>query len=69
MIKDNDGVITRDEMEAIVGSVFSLIRNSDNFTDELRHTPKQRVERIFAVMDTVIIVTIPMKLFYSSVSS
>ena len=40
-------------MTQIVSSVFSLVEHSENFQDEISTKPEDRVERIFAVMDTV----------------
>ena len=40
-------------MTQIVSSVFSLVEHSENFQEEISTKPEDRVERIFAVMDTV----------------
>ena len=52
-ILDNNGSITKNEMTQIVSSVFSLVEHSENFQEEISTKPEDRVERIFAVMDTV----------------
>ena len=49
---DNNGTITRDEMLQIVKAIFSMVGNHAQFKDD-DNTPEKRVDRIFALMDTV----------------
>ena len=50
---DNDGYITRDEMLAIVGSIYKMVGDTVKLPEE-ENTPEKRVDRIFRMMDKVI---------------
>ena len=47
---DDDGKITRDEMLQIVTAIFSMVGKKDDMKDA---DPKEKVEKIFSLMDTV----------------
>ena len=48
---DNDGTITRDEMLKIVTAIFSMVGKKDGMSE---NDPKDKVEKIFSLMDKVI---------------
>ena len=47
---DDDGKITRDEMLQIVTAIFSMVGKKDDMKDA---DPKEKVEKIFSLMNTV----------------
>ncbi len=53
---DNDGFITRDEMLAIVSSIYKMVGSTVKLPDE-ENTPDKRVDRIFRMMDKVMYCT------------
>lgn len=51
---NHDGYISRQEMEDVVGSIYKMVGHMVTFPiDEA--TPQQRVDKLFAAMDTVIV--------------
>ena len=54
---NHDGVITRDEMEAVVEAIYKMVGSMVEFP-EGAETPQLRVNRIFEAMDTVHIITV-----------
>ena len=49
-LSDNDGTITRDEMLKIVTAIFSMVGKKEGMSDQ---DPKEKVEKIFSLMDKV----------------
>ncbi|EDQ90181.1 uncharacterized protein MONBRDRAFT_35117 [Monosiga brevicollis MX1] len=49
--QNNDGFITREEMIAIVRSIYTMVADKSQLPEDV-NTPEKRVEKIFSVMDT-----------------
>ena len=49
---NHDGYITREEMEAIVDSIYKMVGQMVEFSED-EDTPQKRVDKIFDAMDTV----------------
>ena len=51
---NNNGVITKQEMLTVFRSVYSLVKNSEVFQDEIQsETIDTRVDRVFDLIDEV----------------
>ena len=48
---NHDGYITREEMEAIVDSIYKMVGQMVEFSED-EDTPQKRVDKIFDAMDT-----------------
>jgi Ca2+-binding EF-hand superfamily protein len=59
---DNDGFITRDEMRQIVEAIYKMVGSNSNVPAD-EDTPEKRVDKIFAMMDKVKMMTIQILLF------
>ena len=51
---NNNGVITKDELLTVYRSVYSLVKDSDLYQEELqRCSVEDRVDRVFDLIDEV----------------